>query len=86
MGELRAPRLTCREVVELVSDYLDGALPAPERARVAAHLHSCPECAAYVVQLRATIGALGRLRDEDVPPPIRARLAAAFEGWRGRRG
>jgi anti-sigma factor RsiW len=84
MTEVRAPRLTCREVVELLSDYLEGALGPLERARVAAHLETCPECMAYLTQLRATISALGRLREEDIPTPILARLAAAFRGWRAR--
>ena len=83
MTELRAPRLTCREVVELLSDYLDGALGPAERARVDAHLETCPECTAYLAQLRTTIGALGRLREQDIPKPIRARFVAAFRGWRG---
>ena len=82
MTELRAPRLTCREVVELLSDYLEGALAPSERDRVAAHLLTCPECTAYLVQLRATIGALGRLREQDIPRPIRERLVAAFRHWR----
>jgi anti-sigma factor RsiW len=83
VDELPAPRLTCREVVELLSDYLEDMLPARERARVQAHLATCPECAAYLEQLRTTIGALGRLREQDVPPPLLARLMAAFRGWRG---
>lgn len=82
MTELRAPRLTCREVVELLSDHLDGTLPAWQRARVVAHLQACPECTAYLEQLRATIGALGRLREQDVPVPILERLVAAFRNWR----
>ena len=83
VDELPAPRLTCREVVELLSDYLEDMLPAGERARVEAHLATCPECTAYLEQLRATIGTLGRLREQDVPPPLLARLLAAFRGWRG---
>jgi anti-sigma factor RsiW len=82
MTELRAPRLACREVVELLSDYLEGALPAVERARVEAHLETCPECVAYHDQLRATIGALGRLREDEVPVRVLERLMAAFRGWR----
>ncbi len=82
VDELPAPRLTCREVVELLSDYLEDTLPAGERARVRAHLATCPDCLAYLEQLRATIGTLGRLREQDVPAPLRARLVAAFRGWR----
>ena len=83
MRELRQPRLTCREVVELLSDHLDGALAPREAARVAAHLETCPECTAYLAQLQATIGTLGRLREQDIPVPILNRLVHAFRGWRG---
>ena len=82
MSELRAPRLTCREVVELLSDYLEGALAPRERARVVAHLQTCPDCAAYLAQLQTTICALGRLRQEDIPQPVLDRLIAAFRGGR----
>ena len=82
MTELRAPRLACREVVELLSDYLEGALPAADRARVEAHLETCPECVAYLAQLRTTIGALGRLREDQVPVRMLERLTVAFRGWR----
>ena len=81
-AELSAPRLPCREVVELLTDYLEGALPAGERARVDEHLATCPDCTAYVKQLRTTIGMIGRLREEDVPPGIRGALLDAFRGWR----
>lgn len=82
MTELRAPRLTCRDVVELLSDYLEGGLSASERERVEAHLQTCPECTAYLAQLRSTIGALGRLREDAVPLAILERFMAAFRGWR----
>ena len=82
MPELPAQRLTCREVVELLTDYLEGALAPGERARVEEHLATCPDCTAYVEQLRTTIGVLGRLREEDVPAGIRGALLAAFRGWR----
>jgi anti-sigma factor RsiW len=80
--DLAAQRLTCREVVELVSDYLEDALPPAEHARVEAHLDTCPECAAYLAQLRVTIGALGRLREDELPLSLLERLVAAFRGWR----
>lgn len=82
-NELPAPRLLCKEVVELLSDYVDGTLPAGERARVDAHLQTCPECIAYLQQLRATIGVLGRLRAEDIPSALLGRIASALRGWRG---
>lgn len=66
MTELRAPRLTCREVVELLSDYLEGALSGSERARVEEHLDTCPQCTAYLVQLRATIGAPAQTFTADI--------------------
>jgi anti-sigma factor RsiW len=81
-SELRAPRLRCREVVELLSDYLEDGLAPRVRARVAAHLQTCPGCAAYLAQLQTTIGALARLREDDIPRPILDRLLAAFRGRR----
>jgi anti-sigma factor RsiW len=79
--ELRAPRLTCREVVELLTDYLEGTLAEPTTARVDAHLATCPDCTAYVAQMRTTIALLGRLREDDVPPPVLDELVRAFRGW-----
>jgi anti-sigma factor RsiW len=74
--------MTCREVVELVSDYLEGALPPDTAARFERHLRTCDGCMRYVEQMRLTIGAVGRLRDETVPPQALERLVATFEGWR----
>ena len=81
MSELPAPRLSCREVVELLTDYLEDALGDLERARVEAHLATCPDCTAYLAQLRTTIGLLGRLREDDVPQPVLDELVQAFRGW-----
>jgi anti-sigma factor RsiW len=82
VSELRAPRLNCREVVELLTDYLEGVLPQAERDRVEAHLQTCPDCTAYVKQVRTTIGALGRLREETVPDAVLEELVEAFRGWK----
>jgi len=69
---------TCAEVVELVSDYLDGNLPAPEAERVADHLSGCPGCTAYFEQVRATTAGLGRVTTEDLPTDVRTNLLEAF--------
>ena len=74
--------LTCIELVELVTDYLEDALPAPERARFEAHLGECEGCVAYVEQIRETIVLTGRLRDEDISPEALGPLLDAFRAWR----
>ena len=62
MPELPAQRLTCREIVELLTDYLERSLPPRQLARVEEHLATCVGCRAYLDQLRTTIGVLRRLR------------------------
>ena len=81
MTELRAPRLTCRELVDVLTDYLEDALPPLERARVEEHLAICPDCRAYLEQIRTTIGLLGRLREETVPAESVDELLRAFRRW-----
>jgi anti-sigma factor RsiW len=77
--------LTCRELVELVTDYLEGALPPAERSRFESHLRACRVCLRYVDQLRTTVLVLGRLTEDDVPEPARDALLATFRTWkRGR--
>jgi anti-sigma factor RsiW len=74
--------IPCIEVVELVSDYLDGNLdPATER-RVAAHLELCPPCVNYVEQVRHTGAALGRLPSDGLPDTAVSELEAAFREFR----
>jgi anti-sigma factor RsiW len=74
--------LTCRELVELVTDYLEGALPLDERQRFEEHVRSCAVCRRYVEQLRATIRVLGQLHEDDVPEPARDALLGAFRAWK----
>ena len=74
--------LTCRELVELVTDYLEGALPLVDRRRFEHHLGTCSICPRYVEQLRATIRVLGRLGEDDLPEPARSALLAAFRTWK----
>ena len=74
----RNRKLVCQEVVELVTAYLDGALAPAARARFEAHLEGCDGCATYLDQLRATVAAVGEIRDEDLDPVYRMRLMDAF--------
>jgi anti-sigma factor RsiW len=74
--------ISCRELVELVTDYLEGRLSSADRKRVEAHLRACDGCSAYLEQARATIRLTGRLREEDLDPLIRERLLEAFRDWR----
>ncbi len=74
----RRRALACTELVELVTAYLDGAMPTGERARFDAHLDGCDDCSAYVAQFAQTLNALGALRREDVDPPALDVLLAVF--------
>jgi len=74
--------LSCQEIVELVSDYLEGAMPTAEHARFEHHLAYCPGCAVYVEQISTTIRATGGVPDEEtLPPALRAGLLAQFRHW-----
>ena len=75
--------LMCRELVEVITDYLEGSMPARERARFEAHLAGCDACTAYVEQMRITIRLTGRLDERDLDADTRAALMHAFHGWAG---
>ena len=75
--------LTCRELVELVTDYFEGRLEPAERARFEAHLAVCDDCTAYVEQMRATVHAAGRL--PGLSPDLRDDLLRAFRDWQRER-
>jgi predicted anti-sigma-YlaC factor YlaD len=78
--------LTCQEVVELVTDYLEGALPARDRLDFERHLVWCSWCRDYLDQVRATIDLTGRLAVEEPPSPLREQLLEAFKDWKRERG
>ena len=73
--------LACREVVELVTDYLEGALDGRDRERFERHLGGCDGCAAYLEQMRVTLRVAGRIEPEAVDPVFRERLIQAFRCW-----
>ena len=76
--------LACVELVEVVTDYLEEAMPADERRRFEAHLADCPYCVTYVEQMRQVGGSLNALADETIAPQTRDALLDAFRGWRER--
>ena len=83
---LTAPPLVCREAVELMSDYLDGALRRRDRRRLERHLAGCDACTEYLAQLRATIEASGRVAPEDLPPDVLEGLVDLYRRFQDERG
>jgi anti-sigma factor RsiW len=77
-----AEHISCQEVVDLVTDYLEGAMPVEERSLFEQHLNFCDGCVWYVDQIQTTIAAVGRIREEDVPAETRDQLMAAFRDWK----
>ena len=77
-----AGELTCQELVELVTDYLEGALSAMERARFEAHLTECDLCPEYLEQMRQTIRTCARLTEESLPPQAKHDLLELFRSWK----
>jgi anti-sigma factor RsiW len=78
----RDPELACREMVELMTAYLDDALEPGQRAAFERHLASCPHCTEYLAQIRLVQEAAGRVEPEDVAPEARQDLMALYAQWR----
>ena len=74
--------LVCQQVVELVTDYLEGALSRSQRRRFEAHLAGCEHCTEYLAQMRATIALTGRLQAEDLSPEMREEFSSIYRRWR----
>jgi anti-sigma factor RsiW len=74
--------MRCKELVELVTDYLEDALPAGERLRFEEHLATCPGCVSYVKQMRQTVATVGVIREDSIPPETRDALLDAFRDWK----
>jgi anti-sigma factor RsiW len=73
--------LTCREVIDLLSDYIEGALPRDDRRRVEEHLALCEGCSTYLEQIRETIRVTGMLTEELIPENEKTALLKAFRDW-----
>ncbi len=78
MTDEPADDLACIDEVELMTDYLEGALPAAEVRRLERHLETCPGCTEYLEQMRTLAGSLGGLGEGSIPREMRDRLIAAF--------
>jgi anti-sigma factor RsiW len=74
--------MTCQELVEVITDYIEGAMSAGDRQRFEAHLDECHYCANYLDQMRTVIGTLGAVDAESIPADARAELLEAFRGWK----
>jgi anti-sigma factor RsiW len=78
----RRPELVCQEVVELVTDYLEGALSPADHRRFESHLAGCPHCTEYLAQIRETITLVGRVTPEDLTPQMSTDLTDLYRRWR----
>ena len=74
-------QMTCRTLVELVTDYLEGALPDDERARLETHLATCDGCTRYLAQIRETIRLTGKLTEAQIEPEARDVLRGVYRAW-----
>ncbi len=74
--------ITCMELVELVTEYLEGTMAGPDRVRFEAHLEICDACLMYVDQMRQTIAATGSISEATIDPAARDELIAVFRDWK----
>jgi anti-sigma factor RsiW len=74
--------VACRDAVELMTDYLEGALRPAEVRRLERHLAACPHCAEYLEQMRITIALSGRVRADDLDGSARQALSEVYARWR----
>ena len=83
MLSLRRRDIVCQQAVELVTDYLEGSLSRRDRRRFETHLRACPNCTAYLEQIKMTIALTGAVEPEGLTPEARADLSELFRRWRG---
>lgn len=74
--------ITCREVVELVTDYFEDRLPLEDNRRFELHVCGCTGCRVYLAQMRAVVRVAGRLAEEVVPAGLREDLLRTFRDWK----
>jgi len=76
------PEMPCQELVEVITDYLEGALSERDRIRFEEHLAVCAKCREYVAQFERTIQLVGSVSESDLEPQVRDDLLVAFANWR----
>jgi anti-sigma factor RsiW len=81
MLALRQKDLVCQQAVELVTDYLEGALSRRDRRRFEAHLRACPNCSAYLEQIKATIALVGSVEVEELSAEATQDLINLYRRW-----
>lgn len=74
--------LTCKELVEIVTDYLEGTLSPSDQKRFSEHLALCDGCQAYLQQVRVIVATLGRLNEQLISSEAREKLLRAFRNWK----
>jgi len=74
--------ITCKELVELVTDYLEGTLSGETRAQMERHVAGCDGCTKYLEQMRRTIQLTGNVREEDLSAAQREDLLRLFRDWK----
>ncbi len=79
---LRREDLACQQAVEMITDYLEGALSRRDRRRLEAHLRACRNCAAYLEQIRLTIRMTGSIGPDDLSPEAQTDLVELYRRWR----
>ena len=82
MLSLKRRDIVCQQAVELVTDYLEGTLSRRDQRRFEAHLKVCPNCAAYLEQIKMTIRLTGQIEPDDLMPEARQELTELYRRWR----
>lgn len=76
---------SCQEMTEVVTDYLDEALPSDDQQRFERHLTYCAGCRTYTEQIRETIKQTGMIpREDSIPAELREEIIAQFRNWKRR--
>lgn len=81
---MTVPEMTCKELVEVVTEYLEGSMPVDQRLLFEEHLAFCSWCRTYVEQMQDTIRLSSTLKEEDISPEARDTLLDVFHDWKHR--